>query len=213
VVRGPNEWPAAQRALHEAIDGGAAMPRRPVRVVWWTAAPLYDPDAWGVKFEAWVAVYEPEGAAGEALMVLPVADQLDGAGTTPATLLGEVGMNAACAVELADGRTVWPRYNPVVGRWAPQPDTLAVTSRCRWLPGSLAVTSRRPWLPGSLAVPSRRSLPGSLALLVWGLALAVVAKALRNLGLSLPPAVFTGLVAAGIVVIPLVTTRRRVRRR
>jgi hypothetical protein len=189
VVRGPNEWPAAQRALHEAIDGGAAMPRRPVRVVWWTAAPLYDPDAWGVKFEAWVAVYEPEGAAGEALMVLPVADQLDGAGTTPATLLGEVGMNAAGAVELADDRMVWPRHNPVVGRRAPQPDTPA------------------------LAVPSRRSLPGSLALLVWGLALAVVAKALRNLGLSLPPAVFTGLVAAGIVVIPLVTTRRRVRRR
>jgi hypothetical protein len=179
VVRGPNEWPAAQRALHEAIDGGAAVPRRPVRVVWWMTR----------RVGARVAVYEPEGPAGEALMVFPAADQLEGAGVMPATLLGEVGMNAAGAVELADGRMVWPRHNPVVGRRAPQPDTPA------------------------LAVPSRRSLPGSLALLVWGLALAVVAKALRNLGLSLPPAVFTGLVAAGIVVIPLVTTRRRVRRR
>ena len=181
MVRGPNEWPAAQRALHEAIDAGAAVPRRPVRLVWW---PVREYGA-----NAWVAVYEPEGPAGEALMVFPVADQLDGNGTTPGTLLGEVGVNAACAVELADGRTVWPRYNPVVGRRAPQPDMPA------------------------LAVPSRRSLPGLLALLASGAVLLVVARALRNLGLSLPPAVFTGLVAASIVVIPLVASRRRFRRR
>ena len=100
----------AQRMLHEAVDSGIAVGRQPVRVVWWMASAA----------DVRIAVYPPGAEPGKALMVFPVGDQLADEGSAEAEVLGEVGTNAACAVTFADGRVIWPRYNPVAGLWAPE---------------------------------------------------------------------------------------------
>jgi len=180
VVRGPNEWPAAQRALHEAIDDGAAVPRRPVRLVWWRV------------HETWAAVYGTDGDLDEPLAVFPVGDQLEGDGTAPAHLLGEVGMNAACAVELGDGRRVWPRYNPVTGRWAPRPEAPALrTTRHLPPPGRWAVALLAVGVVGAGAVIQHMGAPDN----------------------GVAPAALRVVAAAGVVVIPVAAARRRFRRR
>jgi hypothetical protein len=50
------------------------------------------------------------------VIVFPVADNLfkEPEGGCDAVVVGEVGLNAVCCLELPDGTVIWPTYNPVV---------------------------------------------------------------------------------------------------
>jgi hypothetical protein len=128
VLRRASEWPEAQRRLREAVSAGVVLPRRPVHIVWWTAPVLLSDDV-----DLRVAVYDAQPGPGEEpLCVFPVAHPgpLSGAGEGPAVVVGEVGLNAVCGVELPGGSVVWPTYNPETGeRWAPRPGAPGLTSR------------------------------------------------------------------------------------
>jgi hypothetical protein len=130
VLRRASEWPEAQRRLREAVSAGAVVPRRPVHIVWWTAPVLLSDDV-----DLRVAVYDARpGPRDGPACVFPVAHPgpLSGAGEGPAVVVGEVGLNAVCGVELPGGSVVWPTYNPETGeRWAPRPGAPGLASRRR----------------------------------------------------------------------------------
>jgi hypothetical protein len=102
-----------------------------------------------------------------------------------------VGTNAACAVVFVDGRVVWPRYNPVAGLWAPEPDA------------------------------PRLSRPGgghrlmTLAAALWAGALMVVGTVAARIGPEdgAAPSVLRVVLVAGLAVIPVVATRWRLHSR
>jgi hypothetical protein len=65
----------------------------------------------------YVAAYEPETMSdGRPLVVFRVADgSLNSlVGSCNAVIVGEVGLNGTCCLELPDGTVVWPIYNPVI---------------------------------------------------------------------------------------------------
>jgi hypothetical protein len=108
VLRHPNDWPDAQRAFREAIESGLHIaPERAVITVWWRPATA-------PRGEVMIACYDPADFSGEQpLVVFPAhAPYPAEEGTSPAQLIGEVGLNATCCLRL-HGNLVWPSYNPV----------------------------------------------------------------------------------------------------
>lgn len=64
-----------------------------------------------------VAVYAPTAKPpAQPVIVFPVApDAFDEPnGSSEAVIIGEVGLNCVCCLELPDGALIWPTYNPVV---------------------------------------------------------------------------------------------------
>jgi hypothetical protein len=65
----------------------------------------------------YAAVYAPtvKGPA-QPVIVFPVANDAfeEPAGNSEAVVVGEVGLNGVCCLELPDGSTIWPTHNPVV---------------------------------------------------------------------------------------------------
>lgn len=64
-----------------------------------------------------VAVYAPTAKPpAQPVIVFPVAtdafDEPDG--VSEAVIIGEVGLNGVCCLELPDGALIWPTFNPVV---------------------------------------------------------------------------------------------------
>ncbi len=108
VLRHPNDWPDAQRAFREAVESGSHIaPERAVIAVWWR--PAIAP-----RGEVMIACYDLADIAGEQPLVAFPADAPYPAeeATSPAQLIGEVGLNATCCLRL-HGSLVWPSYNPV----------------------------------------------------------------------------------------------------
>ena len=127
MLRHPNDWPDAQRAFRERIESGApSAPERAVLAVWWRPAT-------GPRGEVMIACYDPADISGEQpLVVFPAyAPYPAEEGTSPAQLIGEVGLNATCCLRL-HGNLVWPSYNPVThGSHAPPHDRPPVDLRRR----------------------------------------------------------------------------------
>ena len=142
AIRPPNAWAEAQRAFR--LDYQAepdALPRQRVVVRWWVnGAPTGVGRGAGFLAEilsrwwrgrmvaegTYVAVYAPTARPpARPVVVFPVADASFAAlaGSCDAVVVGEVGLNGVCCVELPDGTVIWPIYNPVVptGRSVPAP--------------------------------------------------------------------------------------------
>jgi len=97
-----------------------------VLAVWWRPAT-------GPRGEVMIACYDPADISGEhPLVVFPAyAPYPAEEGTSPAQLIGEVGLNATCCLRL-HGNLVWPSYNPVThGSHAPPHDRPPVDLRRR----------------------------------------------------------------------------------
>jgi hypothetical protein len=137
AIRQPNEWPGAQRAFRAGYlsDPDAAI-RQQVHVRWWfNRGPGPSLVGFVVSLHRWwrgqevvegtqVAVYAPTAKPpARPVIVFPVADDAfdEPAGTSDATIIGEVGLNGVCCLELPDGRLVWPTHNPVVPTSSPAP--------------------------------------------------------------------------------------------
>jgi hypothetical protein len=106
VLRHPNDWPDAQRAFREAVESSSHIaPERAVIAVWWRPAT-------GPRGEVMIACYDPADISGEQPLVVFPADapHPEEEGTSPAQLIGEVGLNATCCLRL-HGSLVWPSYN------------------------------------------------------------------------------------------------------
>jgi hypothetical protein len=135
VRRHPNDWPDAQRAFREAIESGSHVaPERAVIAVWWRPAT-------GPRGEVRIACYDPADISGEQPLVVFPADAPYPAdeGTSPAQLIGEVGLNATCCLRL-HGSLVWPSYNPVThGSPAPPHDRPPADLRGRTWAAATAV--------------------------------------------------------------------------
>jgi hypothetical protein len=127
VLRHPNDWPDAQRAFRERIESGwPSGPERAVLAVWWRPAT-------GPRGEVMIACYDPADISGEQPLVMfpAYAPYPAEEGTSPAQLIGEVGLNATCCLRL-HGNLVWPSYNPVThGSHAPPHDRPPVDLRRR----------------------------------------------------------------------------------
>jgi hypothetical protein len=135
VLRHPNDWPDAQRAFRERIESGLhSAPECAVLAVWWRPAT-------GPRGEVMIACYDPSDISGEdPLVVFPAhAPYPAEEGTSPAQLIGEIGLNATCCVRL-HGNLVWPSYNPVThGSHAPPHDRPPVGLRRRTWAAATAV--------------------------------------------------------------------------
>ena len=142
AIRPPNAWPQAQRAFRLDYDATPeALPRQRAVVRWWVnGAPTAGGRVVGflaeVLLRSWqgrmvaegtyVAIYAPTARPpARPVVVFPVEDGSfdELAGSCDAVVVGEVGLNGVCCVELPDGNVVWPIYNPVVptGRSVPAP--------------------------------------------------------------------------------------------
>jgi len=65
----------------------------------------------------YVAVYAPSAAPGARPVVCFAARNgsfTEPAGSSDAMVVGEIGLNAVCCIELPDGSTIWPSHNPTV---------------------------------------------------------------------------------------------------
>jgi hypothetical protein len=141
AIRPPNAWAEAQRAFRLDYEADPdALPRQHVVVRWWVnAAPgggsrlgflaQILSRSWRGRMVAegtYVAIYAPTARPpARPVVVFPVADASfeAPAGSGDAVVVGEVGLNGVCCVELPDGTVIWPIYNPVVptGRSVPAP--------------------------------------------------------------------------------------------
>jgi hypothetical protein len=113
VLREPNTWATAQAEFRRAFAArGAEAPRTAVWVEWWRGR--RDDRVLREEPRTWVAVYDvKDHQQSSPLMVFPIDADLDPkSGASEGVVVGEVGLNAVCCVEVG-GATVWPTYNPV----------------------------------------------------------------------------------------------------
>ncbi len=133
----PSQWPIRQREFREAVERGAGgLPATPVH---WrgVGAVVYRPSFLrGIDTVLWAAlrlarrrqlnaqpfvalwpIDAPPGAA--AVLIFDVAEmpaEPEGDGVA----VGELAMNGALCLVLADGTRVWPTYNPRVPAMYPE---------------------------------------------------------------------------------------------
>jgi hypothetical protein len=130
-MRPAEGWAEAQRAFRAGYSAEpGSLARQPVGVRWWTNPALGGAGVlglggllrrwWrgrGVSEGTYVALYAPAPAPeARPVVVFPVADGSIGepSGSCEGVLVGELGLNGVCCLELGGGVVVWPTYNPVV---------------------------------------------------------------------------------------------------
>lgn len=139
AVRPPNAWADAQRAFHgRYLADPDALPHLHVHVRWWVndrpagvvIALAGIVGRWlrgrGFSEGTHIAVYSATARSpARPVIVFPVADGMFDrpAGSCDAVIVGEVGRNGVCCLELPDATVIWPTYNPMVptGRTVPAP--------------------------------------------------------------------------------------------
>lgn len=135
-IRKPTAWAAAQRDFRQLYQrNGRSLQRQPARIRWWTNNEALAPERFtalaitavgtlrrwrsgkGTVEGTYVAVYAPSAAPGARPVVcfaVPNGSFAEPAGSSDAMVVGEVGLNGVCCVELPDGTIIWPSYNPTV---------------------------------------------------------------------------------------------------
>lgn len=119
-VRNPSEWAAAQSLLRTTYAARREeLPRLPVRFRWFTRRVLLPVYVGGSK-EQYVALYEPDAAAGVAPLVVFAVEPgtfTTRAGEAWGEVVGELAPNGALALEVIDDEddevwAIWPIGQP-----------------------------------------------------------------------------------------------------